>query len=229
MRRYIGGLLTRNRDHLSGSYGFMGNEKWHLAKSLTDVTGICLVVDDKQWIVYYRGTCVISATNGFRETAFRLSRGPAVIVREYPCVSRACVSNANNHDQPFSIIRKINSARRRIRRRRAEGKYRLIPPLRPRGRMKEGRRERVTGSEKEERKLCSPRTNFANRREDSPFCCWFRGNESRRLCRPHPHFETWRSQNLKHRKNGSRLIIGNERCLVMWYETKYDGTMERCN
>lgn len=91
MRRYIGGLLTRNRDHLSGSYGFMGNEKWHLAKSLTDVTGICLVVDDKQWIVYYRGTCVISVTNGFRETAFRLSRGPAVIVANIRvCRVRAC-------------------------------------------------------------------------------------------------------------------------------------------
>ena len=36
------------RDYLSGSYGFMDNEKWHLAKSLIDVRGICLVVDDKQ-------------------------------------------------------------------------------------------------------------------------------------------------------------------------------------
>lgn len=222
MRRCIGGLSTWNRDYPSGSYGFMGNEKWHLAKALIDVTGICLV-DDKQWIVYYRGTCVISATKGFRETAFRLSCS-AVIVREYPCVSRACVSNANNHDSPSQLYGKLiplDAVSADEERKANTVWYHLCGHVAGWRRDEEKERRRARKGEEVVLSSFDERT-FPTDTQDLPFCCWFRGNESRRLCRPHPHFETWRSQNLEHRKRErSRLIIGNERCLVMWYEAEY--------
>lgn len=168
---------------------------------------------------------------GLSRNRFSSFTCPAVIVREYPCVPRACVSNANNHDSPSQLYGKLiplDAVSADEERKANTVWYHLCGHVAGWRRDEEkGRRRARRGEEVVPSSFDEERT-FPTDTQDLPFCCWFRGNESRRLCRPHPHFETWRSQNLKHgKRERSRLIIGNERCLVM--RVVWSGIWIRCN